>query len=124
MNALLVVAGAALGAPLRYLADRAAQARFGGGFPWGTFGVNVAGSVLLGFLAGLPAGEQFGAFAGAGFCGALTTYSTFGHETFRLLEDGLRGRALLYAAGSVAAGLAGAALGFGLGLLVGGPLQP
>ncbi|MEU4832544.1 CrcB family protein [Streptosporangium sp. NPDC023615] len=108
MNALLVALGAALGAPLRYLVDRAVQARYGTRFPWGTFAVNVAGSALLGFLIALPAGEGTMALAGAGFCGALTTYSTFGYETVRLAGSGARLAAVLNVAGSVLAGLGAA----------------
>ncbi len=115
MSVLLVGLGAALGAPLRYLVDRAVQKRFRPAFPWGTFIVNVAGSFLLGLLAGLAAGPDIMAYAGAGFCGGLTTYSTFGYETLRLLEAGRRWRALLYVAGSVSAGLAAAWAGPALG---------
>ncbi|MGC5014468.1 fluoride efflux transporter CrcB [Streptosporangium sp. DT93] len=108
MNALLVALGAALGAPLRYLVDRAVQARYGTRFPWGTFAVNVAGSALLGFLIALPAGDEIMALAGSGFCGALTTYSTFGYETVRLAGSGARPAAVLNVAGSVLAGLGAA----------------
>ena len=73
MTVLLVALGAALGAPLRYLADRAIQARRTSTFPWGTFTVNVAGSVLLGYLVGLPVAPWLSAVLGTGFCGALTT---------------------------------------------------
>ncbi|WP_030168437.1 fluoride efflux transporter CrcB [Spirillospora albida] len=111
MTILLIALGGALGAPLRYLADRAVQARHGGVFPWGTLTVNVAGSALLGFLAALPVGGVAMAFAGTGLCGALTTYSTFGYETLRLAEDGARLPAVLNAAGSVAGGLAAACCG-------------
>ncbi|PKK13809.1 fluoride efflux transporter CrcB [Thermomonospora sp. CIF 1] len=114
MTALLVALGAALGAPLRYLVDRAVQARHDSAFPWGTFTVNVTGSALLGFLAALPAGEGLTALAGAGFCGALTTYSTFGYETFRLAEQGARTPALLNVAASVTAGLGAAYCGMAL----------
>ncbi|MEW2360020.1 fluoride efflux transporter CrcB [Spirillospora sp. NPDC029432] len=110
MTVLLVALGAAAGAPLRYLIDRAVQARHDSAFPWGTFTVNAAGCAVLGFLAALPAGSGLMALAGTGFCGALTTYSTFGYETVRLAEDGARTVALLNAAGSIAAGL-GAAYG-------------
>lgn len=115
MTVLLVALGAVLGAPLRYLTDRAVQSRHDSAFPWGTLTVNVAGSALLGLLAGLPAGTGAMALAGTGFCGALTTYSTFGYETLRLAQDG-RGR---QAAGNVllstAAGLAAAGCGLALG---------
>ncbi|PZG46562.1 fluoride efflux transporter CrcB [Spongiactinospora gelatinilytica] len=111
MSYLLVALGAAVGAPLRYLTDRVIRARTGSDFPWGTFAVNVAGSALLGFLAALPADGALMALFGAGFCGALTTYSTFGYETVRLVTEGWRARAALNAGGSVAAGLTAAYAG-------------
>lgn len=105
MTILLVAVGAALGAPLRYLTDRAVQAGHDSLFPWGTWSVNVAGSFVLGLLAaGLTTGgvsEHVMELAGTGFCGALTTYSTFGYETVRLAEDG----ALIHAAANVAASI-------------------
>jgi CrcB protein len=110
ITALLVVAGAALGAPLRYLADRAVQAWHDSLFPWGTFSVNVAGSFLLGAVVG-AAPPAVVALAGTGFCGALTTYSTFGYETLRLAEEGAYLYAALNAVGSVVAGLGAAVCG-------------
>ncbi|GAA4828410.1 fluoride efflux transporter FluC [Saccharopolyspora rosea] len=99
MTAVLVFCGAVVGAPLRYLIDRAVQRRHDSAFPWGTFAVNLAGSLVLGGLAGagvaLPAQDT--ALAGTGLCGALTTYSTFSYETLRLVE----GRAYFYAAANV-----------------------
>lgn len=111
---LLVALGAAVGAPLRHLADRMVQSRTDSVFPWGTFSVNIAGSGVLGFLAALPAGGAVMAMAGTGLCGALTTYSTFGYETLRLAEDGARTYALLNVAASVAAGLGAAYCGMAL----------
>ncbi|AYY13738.1 fluoride efflux transporter CrcB [Actinobacteria bacterium YIM 96077] len=116
MTALLVAVGAALGAPLRYLTDRFIRARFGTTFPWGTLAVNVVGSFLLGMLmAGWVRDhldDEMLALFGVGFCGALTTYSTFGFETLRLLEDGARWHAFGNVAGNVVAGLAAAAAGW------------
>ncbi|MGC9671164.1 fluoride efflux transporter CrcB [Planosporangium sp. 12N6] len=112
MTALLVALGAAVGAPLRYLVDRAVQSRHDSVFPWGTFTVNVSGSFILGLLIGgtsvhaVPGGVA--ALLGTGLCGALTTYSTFGYETVRLVADGARRYAVLNVAASVAAGLAAA----------------
>lgn len=112
MIPLLVVLGAAVGAPLRYLTDRAVQARLGA--PWGTFVVNVVGSFVLGAVVGAAASPAVLALVGTGFCGALTTYSTFGWETVELGRDGRRAAAVLNALGSVAAGLAAASLGLAL----------
>ncbi|MEU9105994.1 CrcB family protein [Streptomyces xanthophaeus] len=111
MNWLLVVAGAAVGAPLRYLTDRAVQSRRDGPdavFPWGTFTVNAAACLVLGALTGaLLAGalpSQLGLLLGTGLCGALSTYSTFSYETLRLAE---RGWTFLAAANVVASVLVG-----------------
>jgi CrcB protein len=112
---LLVAAGAAVGAPARYLTDRVIQARHDSVFPWGTLAVNVAGSFVLGVLAGLPAGAATTGGLGAGVCRALTTYSTFGYETLRLAQDGARGYAVANAAGPVLAAVGAARAGVALG---------
>jgi fluoride exporter len=114
VTVVLIALGAALGAPLRYLTDRAVQARHDSVFPWGTFSVNVAGSFVLGLLAALPADGGVQAFAGTGFCGALSTYSTFGYETLRLAEDGARFYAVLNAGASIVAGLGAAYCGMAI----------
>ncbi|MFF0392943.1 fluoride efflux transporter CrcB [Kitasatospora sp. NPDC004615] len=118
MNWLLVIVGAAVGAPLRYLTDRAVQARHDTVFPWGTFAVNVSGSLVLGLLTGAvaagAASSQLQLLLGTGFCGALTTYSTFSYETLRLAESGARFYAVLNAAGSVVAGLGSAFTGWAI----------
>ncbi|MDX6354210.1 MAG: fluoride exporter, partial [Streptomyces sp.] len=84
MNWLLVIAGAMVGAPLRYLTDRAVQSRHDSVFPWGTFAVNVAGCLILGVLTGAAtegaASAHLQLLIGTGLCGALTTYSTFSYE--------------------------------------------
>lgn len=115
MTVLLVALGAAVGAPLRFLTDRAMRAWLGEAFPWGTLTVNLVGSLLLGFLAGLPVPAGFAALLGTGFCGALTTYSTFGWETLTLARSGAAPRAAAYVLLSLAAGLAAAYLGLVLG---------
>ncbi|GGM08354.1 putative fluoride ion transporter CrcB 2 [Streptomyces fumigatiscleroticus] len=115
MNWLLVVAGAMAGAPLRYLTDRAVQSRLGPALPWGTFAVNVAGSLVLGLLTGAAAagaaGPRLQLLLGTGLCGALTTYSTFSYETLRLAEKGAVRYAAVNVAASVAAGLGAAFAG-------------
>jgi fluoride exporter len=112
---LLVIGGAAVGAPLRYLSDRAIQSRHDTVFPWGTFAVNVIGSLILGIVTGAVtaggASAQVQLAVGTGFCGALTTYSTFSYETLRLLEDDARFFAAANVAISIVAGLCSAFLG-------------
>jgi CrcB protein len=116
VNWLLVLAGGALGAPLRYLVDRAVQARHDMAFPWGTFTVNVAGSFVLGLLTGVSSAHAQLLLA-TGLCGALTTYSTFSYETLKLYESGARLQAGLNVLGSLAAAL----LAVWLGVAAAGP---
>lgn len=115
MNWLLVVAGAAVGAPLRYLTDRAVQARHDSFFPWGTFVVNAVACLVMGVLTGaLLAGASSGRLQlllGTGLCGALSTYSTFSYETLRLAERGWRFLAAANVAASVLVGLGAVHLG-------------
>lgn len=75
-----------MGAAARYLVSTWAADRFGYAFPLGTLIVNVVGSLLLGLIVAVAAeaGDlppTLVAFAGAGFCGAFTTFSTFAVET-------------------------------------------
>ena len=112
---LLVCAGAAVGAPARYLTDRAVQSRHDSLMPWGTLAVNVIGSLVLGVVTGLAVAhdlpEAVTLGVGTGFCGALTTYSTFSYETLRLLAVSNVGVSLV-------AGLAAALGGYALGTAV------
>ncbi|UAK32833.1 fluoride efflux transporter CrcB [Nocardia asteroides] len=107
MNVLLVLVGGAIGAPLRYLIDRAVQDRRDSLFPWGTFLVNLLGCLVLGTLAGAGTALPSSLFVllGTGFCGALTTYSTFGYETVRLADRGAYLFAAVNVVASVSAGL-------------------
>jgi CrcB protein len=111
MTVLLVALGAAIGAPLRYLTDRTIQARHDSVFPWGTLTVNVVGSLVLGLLAGLPSSAPITALVGTGFCGALTTYSTFSYETLRLAQTGARFYAVMNVVISIVAGFGAASVG-------------
>jgi fluoride exporter len=117
MTFVWVALGAAFGAPLRYLVDRVIQTRHDTVFPWGTMTANLTGCLVLGFLVAaataLPPAVE--ATVGTGFCGALTTYSTFSYETLRLLEDGARFYAVAYLGASLVGGFGAVGIGWTLG---------
>ncbi len=123
LSYLLVAAGAAVGAPLRYLTDRAVQSKHDSQFPWGTLTVNVTGSLILGILTGAilggaaasGTGSDLRLLIGTGLCGALTTFSTLSFETVRLLERRARLLAAANLLGTVAAGLGAAVVGYAIG---------
>jgi CrcB protein len=123
---LWVALGAAIGAPARYLTDRAIQARNDSVFPWGTLTVNLVGSFILGVLTamGTHLSPAAGAALGVGLCGALTTYSTFSYEILRLLEDRARFYAVANVAASLLGGFGAVGLGWTLGTWLIGPGPP
>jgi fluoride exporter len=115
LTALLVVVGAAIGAPLRYLTDLVVRSWHDTVFPWGTFTVNVVGSGLLGIVGAAVAGGApawLFTLVGTGFCGALTTFSTFGFESLRLIEEGAVLDGLANVAASLTVGLLACAVGW------------
>ena len=118
MTVLLVLVGGAIGAPLRYLTDLFVQSRHDSVFPWGTFVVNVIGSLVLGATAGAVTAADGPAWVltlvGTGFCGALTTFSTFGFETVRLVEDGSLLEATLNVSASLIVGMTACVAGWSL----------
>lgn len=110
VTALLVVAGAMVGAPLRLWATRTAV-RAGRDPSAGTLAVNVLGAAVLGAVSGgarVP--PEVLALVGTGFCGALTTFSTFGADVLRLAEARRILAAAGYAAATLVLGLGAAAL--------------
>ncbi|MER5731901.1 fluoride efflux transporter CrcB [Streptomyces sp. NPDC002138] len=124
MNWLVVIVGAAVGAPLRYLTDRAVQVRHDSVFPWGTFVVNAGACLVLGALTGAvldgAASSRLSLLLGTGLCGALSTYSTFSYETLRLAERGWKFLAVANVAGSVLVGLGAVHLGWQVAGALGG----
>ncbi|MFE5078371.1 fluoride efflux transporter FluC [Streptomyces halstedii] len=115
MNWLMVICGAIIGAPLRYMTDRAVQARHDTVFPWGTFAVNITACTGLGFITGAASAatvpDAIQHFIGPGLLATLSTYSTFSFETVRLTKTGARLIAAANIVVSVVAGLAAAILG-------------
>lgn len=118
MTLVLVLLGGALGAPSRYLLDLWVQSKHDAVLPWGTWTVNVLGSLLLGVVAAATSHADAPAWllslVGTGVCGALTTFSTFAYESVALIQRGRLGLAAAYVAISVAAGLGAFSLGWAL----------
>ena len=109
---LAIASGGALGAVLRHFMNNAVGAWLGGGFPWGIFAINVAGSFAMGVLIALFAHvweppQEMKAFLTVGILGGFTTFSTFSLDAVTLLERGATGAAALYTGGSVALAIGG-----------------
>ena len=112
LQTLSILAGGAVGALARAGVGRALPLR-PGTWPWATFAVNIAGAFVLAWITTrlaemVPPTRYWRLLVGTGFCGALTTFSTFQVETIRLARDGYGGLALGYAIASIAAGMAAA----------------
>lgn len=89
---LLIGTGGFLGSVLRYWTSVNAYKVFGEKFPYGTFVVNALGCLLIGFIAEISENRflvspEIRIFLMIGFLGGYTTFSTFGYETFVLLQD-------------------------------------
>lgn len=113
---LAVALGGAIGAIARHGVNLWCGARQEGGFPTATLVVNVVGSLLLGVLLGMVLSGKLGsptwrAFLTTGFCGALTTFSTFSVDAIQLVRGGNPGMAAVYVGANVALCLAVAAVG-------------
>jgi CrcB protein len=113
--AIAVGAAGAVGSVARYLLDGAVQDRTSGSFPFGTLGVNVVGSLVLGVLAGLALHHShtatIKAVVGTGFCGGLTTWSTAAWEAVRLTEEGSPRTAATFTLVNLGASLVAAGVG-------------
>lgn len=120
MNAIFAVAvGGAIGATGRYLFNLQMLRLLGPNFPWGTFGVNVIGSFIMGLVAGLFAlrfdvSPEMRSFITTGILGGFTTFSAFSLDAANMIERGQTGLAALYIGGSVVLGLAGLFLGLSI----------
>jgi CrcB protein len=109
---LVISLGGILGANARYLVSLYVAERFGTAFPYGTFLINVTGSVAIGFFLTLaserlPIDPLWRLFFATGFLGAYTTFSAYTYEAALLLRAGEYGSALVYLVGSVVVGMLG-----------------
>jgi CrcB protein len=105
----LIGSSGAIGALLRFYLGKWIAGKTGMRFPWGTWVINMTGSLLLGILFTLKKDDALPEWvwlmAGVGFCGAYTTFSTFGYETILLMEKGHWKNACIYVLSSVGFGL-------------------
>lgn len=114
----LIGIGGSLGSATRFLLGSYIKNRFQGinYFPLGTWVINISGSLILGVLANLHLTDRIGEWIwflfGIGFCGAYTTFSTFGYETITLIASKNGKMALFYVITSVFLGILSAAIGF------------
>jgi fluoride exporter len=106
----LVAAGGVAGATVRWGVFEVSGTD--GSFPWWTLLVNVAGCLLIGLLLGVPEPVRLG--LATGFCGGLTTFSTFAVDTAALLDAGDTGIAAAYVASSVVVGVLAVVAGWRL----------
>jgi len=110
MSMTLVIIGAAIGAPLRFVIDQ--YLRKFSNAPWGTFAVNVIGSFVIGLTWG--ASEDMVALFAIGFAGAFTTWSTFILDVYLAFELKKFKVAAINYAGSLLIGLLAASVALNL----------
>ncbi len=118
MRALLMVGAAGgLGAMARFGVALWAERNWGAEFAFGTLLVNVTGCLALGFLLELERGTELVSYPirlllAVGFLGAFTTFSTFGYETLRFLQNGAIQTAVINVLANLVLGLAAIWIGF------------
>lgn len=115
VGALLVALGGAAGAAARFWVADTVRARRPSGFPWGTWIVNVAGSLAVGLVVGwvifAGAGEPWRLLLAVGLCGGFTTFSTASVETASLLDAGRVRLAVVHALSTLLVSVAAVACG-------------
>jgi CrcB protein len=119
MNVLLWVAVVLIGgcgSVLRFVLDGTVGSLVGRNFPFGTLVVNTSGAAVLGLLSALALSDHEALLAGTAAIGSYTTFSTWMLETQRLDEEREHRLAVANIVGSLALGIAAAALGRWIGL--------
>lgn len=107
----LVGIGGAIGSIARYLTSVWFLKFFPSTFPFGTFAVNIIGSLSIGIVIGLSNRydwftSEWRIFLATGICGGFTTFSSFTLENLKLLQDGYYQHFFLYSIGSFLLGVA------------------
>jgi CrcB protein len=119
MNYLLVFVGGGLGASLRHAVNVGCARACGINFPYGTFVINISGSLVMGVIAGYlafkgEASQPWRLFIMTGILGGYTTFSAFSLDAVTLYERGEMGMALFYVIGSVVLSIVGLVAGLAL----------
>lgn len=119
MSYILVFIGGGLGASLRHAVNVGCARAWGLNFPYGTFVINVTGSLVMGLIAGYlafkgEASQPWRLFIMTGILGGYTTFSAFSLDAITLYERGEIGMAVLYVVGSVVLALTGLVSGLAL----------
>jgi CrcB protein len=119
MNYLLVFVGGGLGASLRHAVNVGCARACGVNFPYGTFVINITGSLVMGLVAGYlafkgDASQPWRLFIMTGILGGYTTFSAFSLDSVLLYERGELGLAAFYVVGSVVLSIAGLVAGLAL----------
>jgi fluoride exporter len=118
-NYLLVFLGGGIGASLRHTVNMLSARGLGAAFPWGTFIINISGSLVMGLIAGYlafkgGASQPWRLFLMTGILGGYTTFSAFSLDAALLYERGEIASALVYVLGSVVLSIAGLFAGLAL----------
>jgi fluoride exporter len=116
---LLVFVGGGIGASLRHAVNMISARGLGTAFPWGTFIINISGSLVMGLIAGYlafkgGASQPWRLFVMTGILGGYTTFSAFSLDAALLYERGEIASALFYVLGSVVLSIAGLFAGLAL----------
>jgi fluoride exporter len=119
MSYLLVFIGGGLGASLRHAVNMISARGLGTAFPYGTFIINITGSIAMGLIAGYlafkgEASQPWRLFLMTGILGGYTTFSAFSLDTVLLYERGEVGLAVFYVVGSVVISIVGLFAGLAL----------
>jgi len=119
MSYILVFLGGGLGASLRHAVNVGCARACGTNFPYGTFLINITGSLVMGLIAGYlafkgEASQPWRLFIMTGILGGYTTFSAFSLDAVLLYERGEPGLAALYVAGSVVLSIGGLVAGLAL----------
>ena len=122
MTYVWVAVGGAAGAAARYGIAQWAGGRWGWSFPWGTFAVNISGSLAIGLLMALFIGRgadpAYRLLLVTGFLGGYTTFSSFSLETLSLVETRRFGEAALYVVGSLLLAIVACFAGLAVGRML------